>query len=170
MRFLLGFFEGGIYPALTLLVSTFYRRQEQASRLGCVWLCNGIAGIIGGLTAYGIGRMDNLGMARWRWIMFIFGGITCFTGFIAFFFLIDSPKSQYLCLNAESEMLVEDRTRDNAVVRTTIIKKKHMIEALKETRLWAFCFAGFFFSLRNGGMTIYGVQITKSFGYSSLSA
>jgi MFS family permease len=33
MRFLLGMFEAGIYPSLTLLVSTFYRRTEQASRL-----------------------------------------------------------------------------------------------------------------------------------------
>ncbi|KAF7727397.1 hypothetical protein EC973_007561 [Apophysomyces ossiformis] len=170
LRFLLGFCEGGIYPALTLLVSTFYRRKEQATRLGCVWLCNGLAVVIGGLAAFGIGNMDNLGVAPWRWIMFIFGAITCLVGAIAFFFLIDSPKSRYLHLNAEKEILVEDRTRDNAVVRTTVIKTAHMREALSETRLWAFCIASFLFNLRNGGMTIYLVQITRSFGYSKLAS
>lgn len=98
--------------------------------------------------------------------MFIIGAVTCFIGIVAFIFLIDNPKSKYLQLNAEREIMVEERTRDNAVVRTTIIKKEHMIESLKETRLWSFCAAAFLFCLRNGGMTIYGVGVIKSFGYS----
>ncbi|KAG0163725.1 hypothetical protein DFQ28_011303 [Apophysomyces sp. BC1034] len=166
MRFLLGLFEAGIYPALTLLVATFYRRAEQPTRLGIVWLCNGFAMILGGAITYGIKTMpDNHGLAGWRWIMFILGGITCLLGIVAFFFLIDNPKSKYLHLNAEQEILVEERTRDNAVVRTTVIKRDQIIEALKETRLWAFCFACLAFNLGNGGLTIYSSQITHAFGF-----
>ncbi|KAF7722287.1 hypothetical protein EC973_003471 [Apophysomyces ossiformis] len=166
MRFLLGLFEAGIYPALTILVSTFYRRAEQPTRLGVVWLCNGVAMILGGAITYGIKRMpDNHGLAGWRWIMFILGGITCVLGIIAFFFLIDNPKSKYLRLNAEQEILVEERTRDNAVVRTTVVKREQIKEALKETRLWAFCFACLAFNLGNGGLTIYSTQIVNAFGY-----
>ena len=40
LRFLLGLFEAGIYPAMTLLVSTCYRRSEQAARLGKISLYN----------------------------------------------------------------------------------------------------------------------------------
>ncbi|KAF7727396.1 hypothetical protein EC973_007560 [Apophysomyces ossiformis] len=170
LRFLLGFFEGGIYPALTLLISTFYRKKEQAARLGYVWLCNGLAGVFGGLIAYGIGRMNDHGIARWRWLMFIFGAVTCFIGLVAFFFLIGDPKSRFLRLTPEQEALVDERTRDNLVYRTKTIKREQQIEALKEVRLWAFFAASFFFSLRNGGMTIYGAQITKSFGFSGLQA
>ncbi|KAG0189902.1 hypothetical protein DFQ28_002723 [Apophysomyces sp. BC1034] len=170
LRFLLGLFEAGIYPALTLLVCTFYRRKEQVARLGCVWLCNGIGIIIGGLITYGIGHMNDLGIARWRWIMFILGGVTCFIGIIAFFFLIDNPKSRHLQLNAEQEILVEERTRDNTVVRTNAIKNEQIVEALKETRLWALCSASLLFCLRNGGTTIYNAQITRSFGYTRLQS
>ncbi|KAG0176631.1 hypothetical protein DFQ29_005878 [Apophysomyces sp. BC1021] len=159
LRFLLGFFEGGIYPALTLLVSTFYRRKEQAARLGYIWLCNGVAGMLGGLIAYAIGLMDDHGIARWRWLMFIFGAVTCFMGVVAFFFLIGDPKSRSFRLTSQQEALVDERTRDNLV-----------IEALKEIRLWAFCTASFLFSLRNGGMTIYGAQITNSFGFTGLQS
>lgn len=69
MRFLLGLFEAGIYPAMTLLVSTCYRRKEQAARLGAFWIWNGLALIIGGLISYGIGMMDEkvAGIERWRW-------------------------------------------------------------------------------------------------------
>ncbi|KAF7731971.1 hypothetical protein EC973_007076 [Apophysomyces ossiformis] len=170
LRFCLGFFEGGIYPAVSLLVSTFYRRKEQAARMGYVWLCNGFAVAVGGLISYGIGVMDDHGIARWRWIMFIMGGVTCFIGIVAFLFLIGDPKSKLLHLTPEQEVLVDSRTRDNAVFRTHIIKKEHMIEACKEVRLWAFCLAGFLFCIRNGGMTIYNSQITHSFGFTKLQS
>lgn len=68
MRFLLGFFEAGVYPSLTLLVSTFYRRHEQAARLGAFWLSNGFALVIGGFITYGIDQMGNaLGLPKWKW-------------------------------------------------------------------------------------------------------
>ncbi|KAI7894134.1 major facilitator superfamily domain-containing protein [Mucor mucedo] len=171
MRFLLGFFEAGVYPSLTLLVSTFYRRDEQAARLGAFWVCNGVALVVGGLITYGIDKMGNaLGMAKWRWIMIILGSITSFTGLFCFFFLIDNPKSSVLSLNAEQEILVEERTRDNAVVRTTMIKKEHIFEALKEIRFWCFCVSCMLLNLQNGAMTTYSTQFAMGFGFTGLQA
>jgi hypothetical protein len=171
MRFLLGFFEAGVYPALTLLVSTFYRRSEQATRLGAFWICNGVALFLGGLITYGIDNMGNAhGLPKWKWIMIILGSVTAFVGIISFFFLIDNPKSPALTLNAEQEILVEERTRDNAVVRTTNIKKEQIMEALKEVRFWCFCFSCLFINLQNGAMTFYNTQITMSFGFTGLQA
>ncbi|KAI8142048.1 major facilitator superfamily domain-containing protein [Fennellomyces sp. T-0311] len=171
MRFLLGLFEAGIYPAMTLLVSTCYRRSEQAARLGAFWIWNGVALIIGGLITYGIGSMENdLGIAKWKWIMIILGASTVFMGVFTFFFLIDNPKSKALNLNAEQEILVEERTRDNSVVRTTTIKLHQIKEALKEVRFWAFCIACLFINLQNGAMTIYNAQIIQDFGFSQLQS
>ncbi|KAI7906633.1 major facilitator superfamily domain-containing protein [Cokeromyces recurvatus] len=171
LRFLLGFFEAGVYPSLTLLVSTFYRRSEQATRLGAFWLCNGVALIMGGLITYGIDRMGNArGLPKWKWIMIILGSITAFMGIFSFFFLIDNPKSPALRLNAEQEILVEERTRDNAVVRTSMIKKDQIWEALKEARFWCFCFSCLFINLQNGAMTIYNTQFAMGFGYNGLQA
>ncbi|KAF7727401.1 hypothetical protein EC973_007565 [Apophysomyces ossiformis] len=168
LRFVLGFFEGGIYPAFTLLVATFYRRREQATRLSYIWLSNGVAVALGGLMAYGIGLMDDHGMARWRWLVFIFGTVTCFIGFVAFFFLSGNPKAKRMGLTAQQEALVDERIRDNQVYRTKTIKREQQIEALKEIRLWAFSISTFVFGLRSGGMSIYETQITHSFGYSEL--
>ncbi|KAJ8662415.1 hypothetical protein O0I10_002109 [Lichtheimia ornata] len=166
LRFLLGFFEAGIYPCLTLLVSTFYRRAEQAARLGLFWICNGAALIVGSAISYGIQSMkDTRGLENWQWIMIILGVITSFIGIVTFFLLIDNPKSPALQLNAEQEILVEERTRDNAVVRTTTIKRDQIIEALKETRFWCFCIGCLLINLQNGAMTIYNAQITESFGF-----
>ncbi|EIE89441.1 hypothetical protein RO3G_14152 [Rhizopus delemar RA 99-880] len=171
MRFLLGFFEAGIYPSLTLLISTFYRRSEQVVRLGAFWICNGLALFIGGIVAYGIGHLTNVGgLKSWQWLMIILGGVTILMGIFSFFFLIDSPKSSALGLNAEQELLVEERTKDNATVRTTEIKKEQIWEALKEVRFWCFCFSCLLINLQNGAMTIYNGQITASFGFNQLQS
>lgn len=69
-------------------------------------------------------------------VMIILGSITAFTGVFSFFFLIDNPKSPALNLNAEQEILVEERTRDNATVRTTTIKTGQIMEAIRELRFW----------------------------------
>ncbi|CAO3672344.1 unnamed protein product [Rhizopus stolonifer] len=166
MRFLLGFFEAGIYPSLTLLVSTFYRRSEQASRLGLFWIWNGIATIVGGLISYGVDTIDKpYGIAKWKWLMLVLGSATCVTGFISFFFLIDNPKSPAFNLNAEQEILVEERIRDNAVVRTSTIKKEQIYEALKEVRFWCFGVSCFLLNLQNGAMSAYIAQIAVGFGF-----
>ncbi|KAI9499294.1 major facilitator superfamily domain-containing protein [Zychaea mexicana] len=171
MRFLLGLFEAGIYPAMTLLISTCYRRSEQAARLGAFWIWNGVALIIGGLITYGIGSMENdLGISRWKWIMIILGACTVFMGIFSFFFLIDNPKSKALKLNAEQEILVEERTRDNSVVRTTTIKIHQIKEALGEIRFWAFGLACMLINLQNGAMTIYNAQIVQDFGFTQLES
>ncbi|CAO3598955.1 unnamed protein product [Absidia cylindrospora] len=170
MRFLLGMFEAGIYPSLSLLVSTFYRRTEQAARLGAFWLCNGFALCFGGLIAYGIGTMETTLFKTWQWIMLIMGLVTCVMGVVCYLFLIDNPKSPALNLNAEQSVLVEQRTRDNAVFRTTMIKKHQIIEALKEPRLWCLCLAAMFLNVQNGGITIYSTQLIHAFGFDQLQS
>ncbi|KAI8065473.1 major facilitator superfamily domain-containing protein [Gongronella butleri] len=170
MRFLLGMFEAGIYPALTLLVATFYRRSEQVVRLGAFWLCNGLALFLGGLISYGIGNIDTSFFVTWQWIMLISGGATCIMGIASFFFLISNPKSPRLGLNAEYSHIVEERARDNAVYRTTTIKKSQIIEAIKEPRLWYLCVATMCLNLQNGAITIYNTQLIATFGFNSLQS
>lgn len=97
--------------------------------------------------------------------MIILGSVTILMGIFTFFFLIDNPKSKALNLNAEQEILVEDRTRDNAVVRTTTVNKGQIKEALFELRFWCFCFACLLINLQNGAMTIYNAQLIQDFGF-----
>lgn len=97
--------------------------------------------------------------------MIILGAITIFMGIVTFFFLIDSPKSTALQLNAEQEMLVDERTKDNATVRTSEIKTEHIWEAVKEIRFWCYCLACLLINLQNGAMSIYNGQIGAMLGF-----
>ncbi|OAD73012.1 hypothetical protein PHYBLDRAFT_20510 [Phycomyces blakesleeanus NRRL 1555(-)] len=171
LRFLLGFFEAGVYPCCIMLISIMYRRTEQAGRIGAVYICNGIAMAVGGLISYGIGHMVNVGgKAPWQWIMIILGCITTLFGVVFFVCLVDSPTSRFLRLTPEQEDIVKARTLDNAVVYTKEIKKAHIIESLKEPRFWLLAFASLLINLQNGALTTFNSIITVSFGFSSLNA
>lgn len=165
-RFLLGFFEAGIYPCCVMLISSLYRRTEQAGRIGLVYICNGVAMAVGGLIGYGIGHMKGVGgLAAWQWIMIILGAITIVFGLFSFFFMVDNPKAKVLRLSPEEEKIVELRMKDNAVVRSKEIKWSHVYEALKEPRFYAFCVAGLLINLQNSALNTFSAIITKGFGF-----
>lgn len=166
IRFLLGLFEAGVYPCCIMLISSMYRRNEQAGRIGLVYICNGVAMTIGGFIGYGIGYMNAGGLSPWMWIMIILGAITIVFGFVSFFFMVDSPKSKVLRLTPEEEKAVDDRTRDNAVVYNKSIKMDHIYEALKEPRFYIFCVCSLLINLQNSALNNFMALITKGFGFS----
>lgn len=166
LRFLLGFFEAGIYPCCIMLISSLYRRKEQAGRIGIVYICNGVAMAFGGLIGYGIGYMDGAGGLRaWQWIMIILGAITILFGIISFLFMVDNPKADVLKLTPEEEKVVDSRMRDNAVVRSREIKFSHIRESLKEPRFYIFCLCSMLINFQNSVLNTYSSIITKGFGF-----
>ncbi|KAI9278608.1 major facilitator superfamily domain-containing protein [Phascolomyces articulosus] len=171
LRFLLGFFEAAMYPCCIMLISTMYRRREQAARLGVVYICNGVAMAVGGFIGYGIGHMDGaLGHKSWQWLMIILGAITIFFGIVIFFCLVDNPRSRFLRLTPEQLQIVDERQRDNTTVVTKEIKWSHVIESLKEPRYYCFCVASMLINFQNGALNTFSSIITKGFGFSGVDA
>ncbi|KAI8099338.1 major facilitator superfamily domain-containing protein [Halteromyces radiatus] len=171
LRFVLGFFEAGSYPSVLLLVATLFRRSEHATMVGALWIANGLASTFGGLIGYGSAHLVGVnGYDGWQWIFIIFGIITVFVGIVTFFFLIDHPHSKLLSLTSEEEKIVNERIRDNAAVRSKQFQWHHIWEAIKEPRLWCFCFASMFMMITNGFFTIYSSIIVASFGFSGMNA
>ncbi|OBZ87200.1 hypothetical protein A0J61_04751 [Choanephora cucurbitarum] len=171
LRFLLGFFEAGIYPCCIMLISTMYRRTEQSGRIGCVYICNGLALAVGGLIGYGIGHMANVGgKAAWQWIMIILGCVTVLFGCFCFFLLVDKPKSKFMRLTPEQQKVVDIRQLDNATVVTRAVNYGQILEALKEPRFYCFILASALINLQNGALNTFGAIITSGFGFSGLNS
>lgn len=64
VRFFLGASEAAIAPGLGIVVSMWYKREEQPFRHGIWFQGITIAGIFGGLLAYGIGHVESI--APWK--------------------------------------------------------------------------------------------------------
>src|SRR5215813_8929829 len=73
-RVFLGMMEAGYFPGVAYYLSMWYRRSEHAFRIAIFFSMATLAGAFGGILAYGIGHMRNIGSYKngWHWI-FILG-------------------------------------------------------------------------------------------------
>ncbi|CDH50692.1 mfs allantoate [Lichtheimia corymbifera JMRC:FSU:9682] len=171
LRFLLGFWEGTTYACIFLLISTLYRRREQVTWFGTMFICNATSIALGAIISYGIGYMDGLaGMKPWKWCMIIWGAITIILGVTFFLFLPDTPTSRWFRIKPEEEIIIEERSKDNAVVRNKAVKMSHIKEALTEPRFYCYFFMSLLINLQNGAITLFNSQITVSMGFDRLTS
>lgn len=68
LRVFLGLFEAGTYPALLIIFNTMYRRSEQSACFGFLYVCNGLASVIGSASGVSIAKIGTkAGIKAWQW-------------------------------------------------------------------------------------------------------
>jgi ACS family allantoate permease-like MFS transporter len=93
IRALQGFFECTISPGFVIVIGTWYRTEEHASRALFWQSANAGFGIISDLVTYGIGEHAARygGLQPWRCISLFLGAATILLALIGFL-LLGSPK------------------------------------------------------------------------------
>jgi MFS family permease len=68
-RVFLGLMESGYFPGVAFYLTLWYRRSELSFRLAIFFAMASLAGAFGGIIAYCIGKMENVGGKHgWSWI------------------------------------------------------------------------------------------------------
>ncbi|KAF3309723.1 hypothetical protein TWF173_010616 [Orbilia oligospora] len=94
LRILLGLFEGGFFPGVAYLLTTWYTRYEMGRRFSYIYMLAAIASAFSGIFGYGLMQMDGTaGLAGWRWIFIMEGVITIALALVAFFLIIPFPDA-----------------------------------------------------------------------------
>ncbi|GBF59943.1 transporter [Trichophyton mentagrophytes] len=164
VRFLLGALESAILPSVIVIMSTWYRREEQPLRAA---LCFGpFSGIFGGILAYAIGTL-RAPIPTWKLIFLIYGAITIAVGFICLVVLPDNHDKAMFLSKGEREQ-AKLRVADNKTGRDTRKKWKlsQVLEALKDGKYWCVVAFVLFQSVTNAGVTNFNPLIIAGFGYS----
>jgi len=93
-RFLVGVTEGPFLPAVSLMTSSWYTKQESPLRMGIWHAGNIISNVISGLLAAAIlTNMDNIaGMHAWQWFFILEGIVSILVAFLGFWFLPNWPS------------------------------------------------------------------------------
>ncbi|KAH8586080.1 putative pantothenate transporter liz1 [Bisporella sp. PMI_857] len=95
IRFVVGLFEAGYWPALYYILGSWYNKRELGKRNGILQSAVSIAPIFSGFLQAGIYNSLNghAGLPGWRWLFIINGIISLPVAVVAFFFLPDTPNT-----------------------------------------------------------------------------
>ncbi|KAI0649995.1 MFS general substrate transporter [Trametes meyenii] len=167
LRLLLGMLESCVAPILILIVSMFYKKNEQGSRMAWFYMMNGVAGIFGGFLAYGISFIPNHGFAPFKIIYLMLGMMAIIVGVAVLLWMPDSPANA-LFLSKEERVAAIERIRDGQCgTENKRLKKDQVIEALLDVRTWLIVLATLLTNIPNGGLANFTNIIVKGFGYTT---
>ncbi|KAL4985754.1 major facilitator superfamily domain-containing protein [Aspergillus falconensis] len=167
VRFFLGATEAAIAPGLSIVVAMWYRRSEQPFRHGIWFQGITIAGIFGGLVAYGIGHVRSI--APWKAVFLIFGAITIAWAFVLFWWLPDTPMNARFLSEADRRKAVTRVSENMTGIKNDKFKLDQFIEALLDIKCWTLVLIQITCSIPNGGVSNFGSIIIEGFGFSTLN-
>ncbi|KAJ6139369.1 Major facilitator superfamily domain general substrate transporter [Penicillium samsonianum] len=168
-RTLLGAAEASIVPAWVVFTSQWYRKDEQAFRVGLWFSMCGFAQMFGGYVAYGvathIGGDPSASLRGWQVIFLILGLLTVVTGVLFFFLLPDSPLTAGF-LSPEEKAMHAERLRGNGQgIGSNVFKKAQVYEALTDPHTWLYAFWVLAANVPNSTATSFGNIMVTGMGY-----
>lgn len=158
LRVLVGLLESGFAPGMLLLLSSWYKPEEQARRFGVYISAAILSGAFGGLIAGSITnnlngmffansfntfQHENLvsnvnflttgahGLAGWRWLFIVEGAATAGWSIIASFILMDFPANTKRLSDRERALAIRRLQAANGRVETEDTPKLSHLQALK---------------------------------------
>lgn len=94
VRFFLGASEAGMFPGLSHALSHWYVPREIRERQHYFYCSASLAGVMGGLLAFLLAKMDGIaGLEKWRWLFIIEGCATVALALVLLPFAQDYPES-----------------------------------------------------------------------------
>ncbi|OMP83205.1 putative transporter [Diplodia seriata] len=142
LRFVVGIFEAGFAPGILLILSSWYKKNEQSKRFGVYISAAVLSGAFGGILAGAItGGLDGAhGIAGWRWLFIVEGVATCGWSVISAFLLLDFPATSRKLSARERALAVRRLTSDNAAAETEdevhLGPLRAFLESVRNWRTW----------------------------------
>ncbi|KAK7746105.1 hypothetical protein SLS62_009565 [Diatrype stigma] len=169
-RLLLGAFESGLFPCLTLYLSTFYKKEEQARRISYLFVASALSGAFGGLLAYGLtGLHGAKSLAGWRWLFLVEGLISVVVGIVAVFLLPDNFETAWW-LREDEKALMRIRHEQTKVYlgQSETLDKAEVALAFKDPKVWLSAWCQFCADTCSFGFGTFLPIIIRGFGYDSV--
>ncbi|KAL6703668.1 hypothetical protein ACN47E_009442 [Coniothyrium glycines] len=167
-RFFLGVTESGLFPGVVYYLSMWYKRNERQYRISLFFSCASLAGAFGGILAWGIAHMRNVGgYAGWRWIFILEGILTCVIAVGAYWFISNYPAT-VSWLNQEEKAFVQARLKaDSDATHDEVFRWADVIESAKDIKVWLYGLCFHTMSLPLYTLSLFLPTIIKDMGYTS---
>lgn len=134
-RFFLGVFESGVSPLFMLIVGSFYRKDEQAMRMGIWYSCTGYVSCISPLINFGFGSIPN-NDSTWKYMYYFAGATTIIWGVLLYFLIPPDPVRARGFDERERYILVARLRTNNSGVRNVHFKPAQALELALDPKFW----------------------------------
>ncbi|MFD3482129.1 MFS transporter [Streptomyces sp. NPDC058665] len=144
MRILLGFAEAGLAAGILLYMTFWFPRRQRAWAMSAFFMMIPLSGIIGSPLAAALLSWGQAltGLAGWRSLFLVEGGLTVLAGILIFTLLPDRPKDAKWLTPAEKEA-VELRIAQEAANHEAHGALTGIRQSLTSGRVWALALAFF---------------------------
>lgn len=160
VRFFLGMAEGVVTPAFMLISTAWYARRDQPLRMGIWFSFNGIALILGGILAYGLGHIQS-SIASWKWMYLVTGALSIFWS-VALWFLLPDHQGRAWFLDEHEKMAAVEMVRSNHTgVHNSKFQKSQMVEALCDPKVYILALMALVWNVPNSIATFVSLVIEK---------
>ncbi|KAJ5579940.1 uncharacterized protein N7459_005925 [Penicillium hispanicum] len=164
-RFLLGGCEALLIPAVTLVVSMWYRPEEQPKRNSII--LNVVAPIINGFVAWVVGYYKGP-FETWKIIFLLIGGITVVWALVVYLLLPNNPLEAKFLTSREKYIIIQRKAADNTGIESKTFKVEQVWEAFWDVKTWLIWIAIAALQVPNGGLTTFNTIIISGLGFDSL--
>ncbi|KAL3480496.1 major facilitator superfamily domain-containing protein [Aspergillus californicus] len=138
-RFFLGLGEAGLFPGVTFICTTWYKRYEQQRRVAIFYCAASVSGSFSGILAYGIGFMDGVrGYSGWRWVFILEGLLTVLIAVLSKPFVCDTPATSKWLTDEEQRFLALRLQFDgqDRGYKEGPFKRKYLFQALTDSTVY----------------------------------
>ncbi|CCM01709.1 uncharacterized protein FIBRA_03774 [Fibroporia radiculosa] len=167
LRLILGMLESCVAPILILIISMFYKKSEQASRISWFYMMNGFSSIIGGFLAYGVSYTSDPNLPSYKIIYILLGALAILSGIAVLLWMPDSPTNARMLSREEKIAAIERIRDDQGGTENKKLKKDQLIETLTDLRTWLVVLSTLLTNIPNGGLANFSNIIIKNFGYTT---
>ncbi|KAG8631567.1 hypothetical protein KVT40_000707 [Elsinoe batatas] len=168
-RFFLGFLESGVSPLFMLMVGSFYKKNEQAFRMGVWYSLTGYVSCISPLINYGFGSVGS-SKSTWRYMYYFAGGLTITWGIVIYFIMPPDPVRAKGFNPRERYIMIARLRTNNSGVRNTHFKWAQLRELLLDVKFWTVFWIALLSMIANGPISTFVPIIIRGFGFSSLNS
>jgi ACS family tartrate transporter-like MFS transporter len=160
LRFALGLAEAGFFPGMILYLTYWFPQAERARAVGRFMTASAIANVIGGPISGKLLEMHGLGgLQGWQWLFLLEGLPACLVGFIVFWYLPNGPRDAKWLTPEERDYILARLAPEQA---SASHKHDHLLQALRDPRVWLLCAIYFCTATGSYGFTFWLPSIIKA--------
>jgi MFS family permease len=169
-RFFLGLLEAGVSPIFMLIIGSWYKKPEQAFRIGAWYSATGYAAAVSPLVNYGLGHIEGGRLNSWQYMYVIAGAITILWSFVVLGYVPSDPACAKGFDERERQIATSRVLENNAGPRNQDIDTTQVWEAMCDIKFWLLFSTAFLMMVGNGPVSSFIPIIISGFGFSRLNS